>query len=646
MASRGERPVPLPRAAAKEEPGASDSVAACIRRCTVFSETETAGTNFEDQQLEQSYKQLKVGRPMAKLPASSLTPQGSACQDNSLLRGDKQNNELHTPFMNRSEQKKLQEENLRLKYELEDLRSQYEQLIKEGKNECFEERRVSFLKAQVLQLERQVLLLTEGLSSRAALMLQSNNSLEALTDKLSFFLSAEGTATEVTIPRPELLQLIEICEAMRVKLQRNQQISDLSKLALPWTMGGNLVTQPITLLDVCYGKIENLNLRYVSALEGKLSKLRRHLLAMRQNLGFVLAPGQMSSEAAQHILPTAVYARLINHATQCQQSVEECCNDLLTLTLLVPSAPWEILENSLSQEFTVENVLATLPAFPKGAPQQRAKRAAEALVKAQNYSRQMAMQQILALQAELNFHRNLYNLQVKYTEAVFDGIKQAYHTFQDNVAMVLCSPLQDVFSSYTKLKAEASEAALRDFLTAFRNNAEQIQYAVETLAPPVNHQYEGDEALSKFGKEFFLSLERSLKVCGEQRDKAASEMETLQTELDQAFETLRNLRDQKVKKAGASQRFPKQEDDRADGIEERGLNVLPKHKPEPEPTSTFPVDSHSLLLKHASVTERESVNPSSKQKIESSDGVNVQQKGKLLHRSKSMKNMERPPWQS
>lgn len=59
-----------------------------------------------------------------------------------------------------------------------------------------------------------------------------------------------------------------------------------------------------------------------------------------------------------------------------------------------PNVFQEILENSLSQEFTVENVLATLPAFPKGAPQQRAKRAAEALVKAQNYSRQMAMQQV------------------------------------------------------------------------------------------------------------------------------------------------------------------------------------------------------------------------------------------------------------
>lgn len=52
------------------------------------------------------------------------------------------------------------------------------------------------------------------------------------------------------------------------------------------------------------------------------------------------------------------------------------------------------IECSMSQEFTVENVLAALPAFPKGAPQQRAKRAAEALVKAANYSKLMAMQQV------------------------------------------------------------------------------------------------------------------------------------------------------------------------------------------------------------------------------------------------------------
>nr|XP_020648877.1 uncharacterized protein LOC110078761 isoform X2 [Pogona vitticeps] len=573
-------------------------------------------------------------KPLSNHPTGSHLSSDSVCQDNLLVREDEQNSELHASLINKNDQKKQQEEKMRMKYELEDLRAQYEQLLEEGSSECFDERRVNLLKAQVLQLERQVVLLTEGLSSRAALMLELNTSLQTIADKLSSFLSTEGTTSEVSVPCAEIRQTIERCQTMRLKLQRNQKVSDLSRLALPWTLGGNFVIQPVTLLDVCYGKIENLNLRYVSALEGKLSKLWRHLLAMRQNLSFMLAPGQMSSEAAHHTLPTVVYARLINHAAQCHRSVEECCRDLFTLTLLVPSAPWEILENSLSQEFTVENVLAVLPAFPKGAPQQRAKRAVEALVKAQNYSRQMAMQQTFALQAELNFHRTLYNLQVKYTEALFSGIKQAYRTFQDNVAMVLCSPLQDVFSSYAKLKTEASESALRGFLAAFKNNAEQIQYAVESLTPPMNQQCEGDEALSKFGKEFFLSLERVLKACGEQRDKAASEMETLQTELDQALETLRNLREKKAKKSGINQHFSAHEEGTAEGMEASSLNVCSRKTSEPDSASKLLPHRSSHLLKHGSVLESVSVNPSSKQK------------GKLLQRSKSMKATEKPPWQA
>nr|XP_056704981.1 uncharacterized protein LOC130477006 [Euleptes europaea] len=584
----------------------------------------------------------KVGRPSSKSPASSHLFLDSSFQDNSVLRRDEHNNEIHTPFMNRSEQKKLLEENIRLKYELEDLRSQYEQLIEEGRNECFDERRVNLLKAHVLQLERQVVLLTEGLSSRAALLVEFNASLEAFTDKLSSFLSTKESALEVPIPRPEFLQIIEICHAVRQKLHRNQQTSDLSKLALPWTLGGNLTAQPMTLLDLCYGKIENLNLRYVSALEGKLGKLRRHLFAMRQTLSLTLAPGQGSSETAHHILPTAVYARLINQAAQCHRSAAECCSDLLPLTLLVPSAPWEVLEYSLNEEFTVENVLATLPAFPKGGPQQRAKRAAEALVKAQNYSRQMAMQQIQALQAELHFHRNLYNLQVKYTDALFTGIKQAYHRFQDDVAMVLCSPLQDVLPLYIKLKMEASEAALKKFLTAFRNNAEQIQYAVETLTSK-NQQHEGEEALSRFGKEFFLSLEHSLKACGEQRDKAASEMETLQTELDQALETLRNLKGKKGTRSGPGQQFPKREEGEMEEIKASGLDVLSKKESEPNSPSHFPPHRQSPLTNPATAEEKELNSSSSRLKPASSDGI--QQKGKPIHRSKSMKNTAKPPWQ-
>ncbi|CAM5114333.1 unnamed protein product [Eretmochelys imbricata] len=550
---------------------------------------------------------ISVGRHLPKHPAVSHLSMSPECQDNSLLKRDEQNHELHTPPLNSNfsgyNQKKLQEENTKLKHELEDLRSQYAQLIEERKSECFDERRVRLLKAQVMQLERQIargVLLTEGLSSRAVLMLELKNSLESLSEKLRSLLDFENHSSEVPVARAELTQMIEICQALRNRLQRSHQATGMDNLALSWMISRrNLEKQSMTLIDLCYGKIENVNLRYLSALEGKLSKLFKHLLAMRQTLSFILAPGQESCEKAHRILPTAFYARLLNHVTRCHQSLEECCSDLLVLTLIVPSAPWVKLEYSLSQEFTVENVLAILPAFPKGAPQQQAKRAAEALVKASNYSRLMAIQQIHALQAELNFHKSLYNLQVKYTEAVFEGIKQAYHTFQENVVSVLCSPLQ------------------------------------------------GDEALSRFGKEFFFSLENSLKDCGEQRDKAASEMETSQTELALAFENLQSFRkERKKKKTESIPHFTKSEvGESAGGGAASGLDKISKDNPVPDSTPLPPPHSERPLPNHVSAMAEASSNSSSKLQQQSSKGLFIHQKGKSSHRSKSMKTTARPPWQ-
>lgn len=147
--------------------------------------------------------------------------------------------------------------------------------------------------------------------------------------------------------------------------------------------------------------------------------------------------------------------------------------------------------------------------------------------------------------------------------------------------------------------------------------------------------------MSRFGKEFFLSLEHSLKACGDQRDKAASEMETLQTELDQALETLRNLKEQKGAKSGPSQHFPKHEEDKMEEVKASGLDVLSEKKSDPNSPSNFPPHRQSLLLNPATAEELSST--SSKLKLESCECV--QQKGKLLHRSKSMKNTTRPPWQ-
>ncbi|XP_072453461.1 uncharacterized protein [Notamacropus eugenii] len=327
------------------------------------------------------------------------------------------------------DKKKLQEENSKLKCELEVLRNQYEWLIEEGKTECFDERRINLLKAQVMQLQRQVVLLTEGLSSRATLLLELNEALNPLSEKLRSLLDCNSPTCEILVARSELKQMIKMCQGLQSKLQKNYQATGIEELALPWLMSRKNFTKPtVTLLDLCYGKMDNLNLQYV----------------------------------------------------------------------------------------------------------------------------------INALQAEVNFHRSIYNLQIKYTKAVFDGIKQAYHSFLANVDGVLCSPLRDVLSSYINLTSEPSDTAFRSFLTVLKNNAEQIQEAVDTLTPPENLQHEGDEVLSKVGREFFLSLEQSLKDCGEQRDKAAREMEVLRIELEQAVAELQVLRrERREKGTEPSSRFSK-----------------------------------------------------------------------------------------
>ncbi|XP_075693164.1 uncharacterized protein LOC142660430 [Rhinoderma darwinii] len=585
---------------------------------------------------------LQAGKPVRRSTAGAHLSIGPGKHGKLLLKGEGQNEfQSHTPSRRSSgnEQKlaKLQEENDQLKQELEDLRFQYGQLIDEGRNQCLDERRVKLLKSQVLQLDRQVMLLTEGLSSRASVLLELGDALQAVLDKLQCVLTSENRTSEVQVNRVDLIRMIEICQSMQDKLSRNHQTTSVENLALPWIMSGRPATKnPVTLLDVCFGKVDNLNLLYVSALEGKLSTLFRHLHAARQTLSVILAPGPEPSQSAHHILPTVTYSRLMNHLTRCNQSLEECCRDLLTMTLIVPSAPWAKMECSVSQEFTVENVLAVLPAFPKGAPQQRAKRAAEALVKAANYSRLMAMQQTHALEAELDFHRGIYNLQVQYTQALFQGIKQAYHHFQENVVAVVCSPLKDVLSSYADLKAEASETSLRNFLTIFKNNVEQIQDAVDTLTPSTAQQHEGEEAFSKLGKEFFISLDNSLKNCREERDRSIFEIEKLRQEFNQALDAIKSLKmERKYKGSPSNDQSSKSEAESADG---KTQTVDHTREIADMTSQLFAFGRKSSLT--SPVKEKETPQSQPQQNQSSST---VRHRSKSLQRSKSVKM--RPSWQ-
>ena len=59
----------------------------------------------------------------------------------------------------------------------------YIQLTKEGRHEKFDERRVQFLKAQLVQLERQLLLLNDALGARMSVVLEAENAFQEIVNR-------------------------------------------------------------------------------------------------------------------------------------------------------------------------------------------------------------------------------------------------------------------------------------------------------------------------------------------------------------------------------------------------------------------------------------------------------------------------------
>ncbi|KAH1169049.1 hypothetical protein KIL84_013639 [Mauremys mutica] len=99
----------------------------------------------------------------------------------------------------------------------------------EAQQESSESCQVSAMSPQMKRKGAQVVLLTEGLSSRAVLMLELKNSLESLTEKLRSLLDFENHFSEVLVAQAELIQMIELCQALRNRLQRNHQIKIIFK---------------------------------------------------------------------------------------------------------------------------------------------------------------------------------------------------------------------------------------------------------------------------------------------------------------------------------------------------------------------------------------------------------------------------------
>lgn len=422
--------------------------------------------------------------------------------------------------------KRLQEENAQLKQELSSLSSLYNQLVSEGKHEKFDERRVTFLKAQLIQLERQLIVLNEALSSRSAVLLEVENCLAAAADTLRQHNKTSGV--------PHITEVIENIESCRIKLYKNIENNTSEKLIQPIKMLDKFVKNrshpPVTFMDICSGKIDHLNLKQVAKLESKLSQVYQHLFVMSKHLYNIVSSDNTSANSN---VSKTVYSNLGGQVALTCKLLEDVTPDLLALSVLVPSAPWSILNRPYVADLTAETVLNSLPSFPKSKAS-HGKAMIEALMKGVNYSIHVKALETKILDQEMQLYRSIFQSQMDYTNSILSSLMSGYSSFEKETYELLCLPLKNIMDKYHNLSKKADEESLKQFLEAFKEQSSGISTAIQLFTPKGSSQM----ALSEYGAKFQESLDKIQRTCQEKRDRLIDELDSVKMSQEKAIEDL------------------------------------------------------------------------------------------------------------
>ncbi|XP_071964466.1 uncharacterized protein [Antedon mediterranea] len=402
--------------------------------------------------------------------------------------------------------------------------------------------RVNLLKSQLVQLERQILLQSHALSSRSDVLLVVENTLQSTADSMRDLLASGVYGPTVPIERSQLTKVIENLEGARHRLYKNIENNSTERLAKPVLYMGEFIkhgqAKEMTIFDVCNGNTEHISLKHVAKLESKLFALQKNLNALHQSLKLFWSHDFKQPLYTNQNLGLPVVQRLSGQLAKCEKSLEQCCRDLISLSILVPSAPWPILNKPPVADVTTDMILAALPSFPRN-KQQEGKRMVTALAKACSYSRQVVRLEAKACAEELKYHQAIYQLQVDYMQSLFKAVSDSYTTFETNIQQMLGKPLKDILDTFLLLRDSTSEDALRDFLATFKENADTLSDVVRSLSPENNADTK--KALSGFGRQFFMSIDIQSKKCVAERDRLTDEIEEVKQQREQFKEEVQNI---------------------------------------------------------------------------------------------------------
>ena len=437
----------------------------------------------------------------------------------------------------------------KLKTELDFTQQMLKQLADEKVTESYDSRRSTMMKSQIIQLERQCMLLSEALSCRTAVTNQLENELLSLTQVFQTMLADEKSGPSVLMPRKELVKHIRTLQKLQGSLHQQSVDHKLENLSLPLlTYGRADASSSVTCVDVCDPTLKNVNLRNIAKLESDLAALYKNLLSLQAMIEATLPkPGLDGESRNKNAFPEKYLLgnslrELCDNGRVCAQQLAHCCQELLSVSLLHPSAPWKAIQKPEKfSRFDSTVILDTLPVAMK--KRAEVKRIVTSMCKAHNYLMYMNRLQVDVLLEQVRRNAETSKLQSHYMNCLFQGVAGAYKECEQKLKTQVCEPVDEIMRTWFQMKACQTDETLREFLATVKKNENVLEDVV------THRNFLGDESNSEcdplhaFGVELDREIEKVNLNCSEKCAKLKSDLAlyrmTNMNEVRDALELLR-----------------------------------------------------------------------------------------------------------
>lgn len=396
----------------------------------------------------------------------------------------------------------LTRRNAHLEEELKSCRELYHNLKSENDLERPGHRRAFMLKAQVFQLERQCMLLSHAQASRTRMLTEIEAELVKLIEDFQKILASDSAGSKVSIERRQVTTMISTMQKLKNSLYRHCTLESPDSLRVPSLMTGSKYTKsgPISCLDVCGGSIKHLNLKHVGHLENSLAELYGNLCQLRLRLGHTAARDSKNPSESRGLTDSTLaklsmdstYSHAANLISKCTSSLENCCDELVCLSLLHPQVPCRVRDAVEFETIKEERVLQMFPT----AVQKRIEVAScvRQVCKAHRHVTHYHRLKEIAAESQVAYYQRVQQLHLEYVSSLFSAITKAYEKCEEEILHTVKLPISTVLRAWTRLKSDQSAQNMKAFLEVFKQHEDDLQNLSE-LGSSRNHGKESGRVL-------------------------------------------------------------------------------------------------------------------------------------------------------